>query len=398
MCRVLEVPSLGHTFVLVVSSTVVGRVITKATGAPIAGAEVRVSNRNGVHAPESSTRSDEAGAFRVSELPPGGYDITGAASGFRTATAFTSLGLGATSELVLLEVVPAPTPEARQALDAQPSHEARVDPGDSEPPSETIEPFGTIRASVDVPDEARGLVPVLVRARDGSPVHGIPQGTETVFSGLPLGEYTAEVEGAENAGERVVLTDSRPLATVRLRGPELLPVSGRVVGDDGQPVPGAWVTPIASRGTEAFSATARLTDGDGTFGFLGARTVSYSLEVTSELGEARVANVRAPSEVVVEIPSFGAISGMVATAGNAPVAAFLLEYGLEGSGSSAETPGFGASFSLPWTPPGTYWLRVRSEAGSASTLARVLPGKEARVRLLLRPGEDFAVDETTEDR
>lgn len=89
--------------------------VATSTGSAVAGATVVVKNRD--TGASASTETDASGAYQLTGLVPGEYEVTVSASGFSTNTTSLTVAAGATQTLALV-LTGASTPAAQNLPDA----------------------------------------------------------------------------------------------------------------------------------------------------------------------------------------------------------------------------------------------------------------------------------------
>ena len=143
-------------------------------------------------------------------------------------------------------------------------------------------------------------LPLVARGKAGA-VFGQLEGDELVFEPLALGSYELVSEsGPPGSGTLVELTREGEVARLTLSLPAAHTLSGRVVGDDGQGIPDAWVRAVLmSRDARVRPVTPVLTDAEGAFSLAGLLPGRYRLTVSSAQGQAQLDDVASDSRGVV---------------------------------------------------------------------------------------------------
>jgi hypothetical protein len=162
----------------------------------------------------------------------------------------------------------------------------------SEPQTVTLE---VSRAQGDAPagDDLVGDVRIVVRGGDaalGSVVlasmtratllRGELSDRNVLFADVPLGVYTAFLERAPAVRQELALERSGQAVEVTLEAPSARVITGRVVGEDGQPAPDVWVRARNAQYPSAEFAVAgapALTDAQGEFSLAGLFDQTYDL-------------------------------------------------------------------------------------------------------------------------
>jgi hypothetical protein len=122
----LLAPAGGVRLVLAPASVISGRVVVEHTGEPVAGARVSASNRNGLRAQVAPVLSDEDGGFRLDSLPAGGYELYASGARWRSKPSWVNVGVGQSSESVLLGVAAATTLSATVQVGGEPCLDGRL--------------------------------------------------------------------------------------------------------------------------------------------------------------------------------------------------------------------------------------------------------------------------------
>ncbi len=239
-----------------------------STGTPVAGAPIEVTP---VDEPFGRSRthctSDERGEFSCAGLEPGDYECA------------IGHGIPLRSDAVRVALTEASSP--RIVLHAYAEAAMRVRIADAE--------------QFDLQ-----ALPLVARGKAGA-VFGQLEGDELVFEPLALGSYELVSEsGSPGSGTLVELTREGEVARLTLSLPTAHTLSGRVVGDDGQAIPDAWVRAVLmSRDARVRPVTPVLTDAEGAFSLAGLLPGRYRLTVSSAQGQAQLDDVASDSRGVV---------------------------------------------------------------------------------------------------
>jgi hypothetical protein len=299
-CREIAGPSDEHILVLTQESRIMGRVLTRPGGEAVAGASVIAWNRNGLHVPARRTSSADDGSFAIAGLPAGGYDVVASGEDSRSAEQWVVVGLGETAAPITLWAGPAvrvsglvlaadepcgggsvqlsgpiwahepvaadgtvqfdgvipgrydATADCEHAL----SQTVSLDVG-SEPVEHvwTLEKLdgswetnevalrnaptgGTIRATVE--GELTAVVGVFVDSEEGGPRRGRRNGSSFIFEKMLVGDYRVYVNDDFEQAQHARISRDGEVVEVQLRLAEPTWLSGRVLSDDGMPIPDAW--------------------------------------------------------------------------------------------------------------------------------------------------------------
>ena len=378
-------PGQTIEILLTPESVLAGRVIEKASGAPVPGARVSAGGDwyGGDGTSWASTMTDEDGRFRITRLAPGRYKPGATAPGRHgQAAESVLLGLGQTVEDVLIEVHPASVVTGRVVLDdeATPCPRGWVQLEDAKAGS---------RESGGIEDDGR------------VELEAVLPGTYEVKVSCP--GYLAD----EEYPEVVVAAGADPEEQVWKVGAGGR-VRGVVLAHDGRPVDGASVNAQPVVATDLWSAWQReTTEADGTFVIEGMAAGRYKVTATPRDApgneEPVEVDVPAGGEATVEIrvPQGGAIAGAVRDEDGAPVARVHVRVRVRGrrwswdANDSTQTLDDG-SFRIEGLPVGTHRVTaMRDRWGSAlrapgksdddrsGETVEVRAGKTARVELVV---------------
>jgi protocatechuate 3,4-dioxygenase beta subunit len=332
-----------------------GRVLAD-TGEPRVNVSVGMEpvDRAGVGA---ACNTNEAGEFECSGLPPGEYDCR-------------ANGLDATSDPVRLSLS-----ESRDGIVLR-THAA-----------------GKIEVLVEGVTQASAVPwPVFAKNEDQRPSPAVakPEGSLFVFENLPLGTYQVYAGGEAStrsaAARSVSLRQSGEVISVTLPAPALAAITGRVTNAQGAPVIDALVRAFISDpvfGGALAAGAAVTTNDEGGFVLESLPRGRYDLRVSDSSGEATVSGVETgASGLSVRLEAYGELSGTVRDASNEFVPTFELSYQRE-QGEITSISGHQGSWSVPWLPPGTYEISVRSTSGAATERVELAPGGQRTVNLLV---------------
>lgn len=443
-CSEVTAPAEGQRLVLTAASTIVGRVVTTG-GEPVADAWVSASNPNGARAPARSSQTDAAGGFSLGGLAAGGYEVVAVSPWGRSERRWVSLGTASMSDPLVLETSPAvpvslrvlageePCTEGMLTLSGPILAEARltgtaevtvagVPPGSYEASADCAEAFshtlrlevggapvqstlvlervptaaaspgeleqapagGTLRVTVVGTAPGGAAARVIAESLDGSQWLGRAHGSAFIVDGLLPGDY--RVYADDDVEHARVARIARPgeSVAIELQRPRYRAISGRVLGDDGEPVADAWVRHFRSDtlSGQLFAPHPVLSDEEGGFTLQAMPGAPYTISVASPRGDASMTEVVGDS-VELRVSAPAALSGSVVAHDQRPVSEFALRYGLKGDSTSFDLRGARTGFSIPVLPPGTYALAVTSAHGSASREVALGPGEHATITLTL---------------
>lgn len=369
-------PGTHYKLFLTPESVVVGRVLDVATGEPVAGARVSVRRQPPV-------LSAEDGTFRIEGLAPGAYKPTVKAdAGYGEAETSVHLGLGETSQDILVRLHPAVTV----------SGVVVVKDGDDARPCEVGSAMLT-----PVPNVGANVYSASVRIEGEVRIQGVLPGRY---------EVTAYCTGylSEDAYGEIDVADA-PVEGLRWEVKTGGTIRGRVVVSDAEQLRGLRVSANSTggeaRGKFGWSSTSKFDD-DGSFVLEGLSANTY--EVTA--GGVRVPQAEDPLKVEVaegavvegvelELLPEAIIRGRVQDEAGNPVTAADVRAEGPGRNWSSEQVGDDGRFELRGLRGGEY--RVRAALNWSDALRKpgttdddvqgeavtVDPGDEADVLLVV---------------
>jgi hypothetical protein len=254
--REVEAPLAGVEFRLAAASSISGRVVAAATGAPVGN--VLVSAESADEPRELSVRSQDDGTFRLTGLKPTRYSLVAASERWRSETLSVVLELAQSAEAVELRVRPATQLLGVVQLDGAPCPSAPV----------TL------------------LGPVQRFAETG------PDGSVDI-DGLTAGLYRADVRcQAARVEETISVGDERVSRVWNLKGG--FRIAGVALSMNGAPVAGALVV-VKQVGSPTDRASAT-TDPHGEFSCAGLETGEYEVALVSEPPRTEPVRVHLNSE------------------------------------------------------------------------------------------------------
>lgn len=256
--REARAPMANIDFALAPESSLVGRVVTRDRGAPVAGIQVVATGNDGARARERSIESAADGTFVLAQVPAGNYDVVAVGPHARSEVQPVYVGIGQTSAEVVLAVAPATVLRGVVRLASGPCREGQV--------------------SLAGPIDALQVV-----AADGS----------VSFEGLWPGRYEASVScaGALSRTEELQL-DGAPSDRTWLLDAGLT-LQGIARGEQGEPAPGVRVD-VVPRGEPVDRPNVSCsTDDDGEFACAGL--------VAGEYGVSAARSTQQPGEEVAVV-------------------------------------------------------------------------------------------------
>ncbi len=371
----------GHFFevLLTPESVLIGKVVHTDTGAPVAGVPVFPTKSRWGRSPVTS-RDD--GTFRIDGLSPGGYKpVAAGETVYGTAAATVHLGLGETSDEVVIRAHPAFFVEGHVLIagteDTCLDGNVRLhEPGKKRTLSESVRHDGSVRFEGVLP----GTYNVEVRC----------------FNTVPADHYPA-------------LEVVEPIAGQAWEVSPGLAIRGIVVDSNGEPVAEQHVlatmvsTTLDPRAKRTPYSFGEETHEDGTFELGGLKPGTYKLRTYGErAGPLDIPDVELSADDVedvrIELPGEGAVRGRVIDERGEPVANVSID--LESrersqmwSSRTSTRSADDGTFVLEHLHPGNY--RATASRGWTSTLRKpgttdddtqgemveVVAGEEAEVEL-----------------
>lgn len=398
----------GHLFdvFLTPEAVIVGKVVRAGDGTPVEGARVEASGGEGWDTGQEAF-TDAAGQFRLDGLKPGAYKpkSTGEDS-YGVAKEQVVLGMGETSEVLLIEAHPAFTIEGRIVSD------------DGEACSE-------------------GGVSITDKANDRGTWKDTEMDGQVRFEGVLPGEHSLDIScvGFVSAEKydpvKVVDASVKGLKWQVSRG---LAIRGSVTDDAGKPVPDldVYAQPRADPGKPRAHQTSSWSgkcDEEGTFELVGLLPGDYEVSISSwsaqravpDRPESVTLTKGKDAEVRIRLPATAELRGRVRDSSGKPVrkASVGLSGGAQYHSVNAADDG---TFVMLHAPPGEYravarqgWDTVRSAgtrdddpqgvkvtlaAGSRETIELVVEDMSGRISGVVRaeggPVVDAFVEATRE--
>jgi hypothetical protein len=420
---VLHAPAGGISLVLAPASIISGRVVIGDTDEGVSGVTVNADSRDGLQVRPVSTSSDEQGSFRFDLLPAGSYELYAVGPESRSPAHRVDVGVGQSSEAVLLRVAPAATLSADVTVAGQPCSDgsvraagpsfgytplssagtARLEgllPGIYQvdvrcafavPLADALElttnplsrhwdldPGLAVRGRVEGPDgEPVANVPVRVAPRDpqGTAAHCASDGSgEFECAGLVEGEYECSTALLEPSApvESITLSAAAPPPSVVLKSN----AAGRIeVSIDGVSEASAVPWQVFARRGDYLPSIARPEGESFVFERLPLGQYVIDLGTSGSAVSARVTLERNQqvARVTLATPPLGAITGSVVDALGTPVVdawvrATIADPMLSGvyrAGGPTLTDGRG-EFTLSNLPGGRYDLWIKGNTGAAN--------------------------------
>jgi hypothetical protein len=265
-----------------------------------------------------------------------------------------------------------------------------VGPGEVSAVVLRAEASGTIRLRIPNVGRQRLSEMVAYASGDSNPlVAGRPVGDSFVFEHLLLGTYRVFLGSPSNAEApppQVKLERDGEIAELEIAAPSLTTISGRVVDERGEPVVDAWVRvsiaeSVAQRPTTVGHPV--LTNDEGQFAVERLVAGRYDISVSSSVGDNLVSDVQGgDQQVLVRLPTYGSLAGVVKTEGGARVPGFDLDC-IQKEGAHQRAVGLDGRWSLPWLAPGEYAVAVSSALGSATQTVVLAAGERRKLDMTL---------------
>ena len=326
----VELPPEGDVEVPMTRERVLtGRVVETGDRAPVAGAQLELSQQREVTVGGSmqmslatslgGTESDQQGMFRIPGLAPGSYSLTAQASGYRTAELAVTVPETGDPEPILVEI------ERGHAVDGV------VLSADGQPVG-----GATVMATPAASQGFEHLIgsnPSVQSGADGRfRLEGLSEGRHQVVASLD--------------DDRVTEVITVPVtAPVELRLERGRKITGRVVDPDGQPVANAEVGAFASSSGVFAMIEPTTSQADGRFRLEGVAPGQYRVYADSDVGAAseQVTVVDdADATVELRIEAGGTVTGRVVGLASAELSSCRVS----APGSGGQTVGSDGSFTL----------------------------------------------------
>jgi hypothetical protein len=444
-CIQTAVPSDENTLRLLPASQIVGRVVMAESGAAVAGATVEATRLVGSQSLARSSPTNDQGVFSIAALPAGSYRLAATSTTARSREARVVVGIGETSDPVLLLAKPAvqvtgevlvanapcrsgrvrlsghffvdaevaaegsvvlsgvfpgqyaavatceggltASPTSIEIGDEPVHHVWNLDPLPREPhpvaDTAVDSSLATLVAHVHVGGDVPPDLQVFADSRELPAERARREGARFVFDALPLGEYRVYAQDRLEEAARVQLTRAGEAVTVALQLVPAAHISGVVLDEHDAPVADAWVSRARTEASVAYDPAPVLTDLDGGFSLSGAKNVPYRLTVTSPAGDAVMDGVKSGGDIVVHVARPGSVTGSVWTRGHGLVPEFTVELAPKRGREQHEARGVDSRFFVPALQPGEYDLMLRSPLGDTTRTVVVAPGEEVALELNL---------------
>lgn len=395
----LTAPANRVDIALTPESVLAGRVVEAGTDIAVAGvvvfadraAEQELFARFSSQPTGSHAVTDREGRFRLDRLPPGTYaPVARSDRGYGQASVSVSLGLGETSDEILIELHPAARVAGRVVL---PDGATGCEQGRASLTAERENRFE------HAPIEADGHV---------------------LFSGILPGAYTVRVRCAgyrSRAEYPVVEVADQDRTDLIWRVDVGNQIAGIVVDSEGHPAPGVALTAFRIGGAGSGERTSATSGRDGSFRIQGLGPGLHRLE-------ADPADAPAPEPIEVDLgsgsdaaglrirlPAGGAINGRVADANGHPVSGVSIHaLGTRRQAGGSTTTREDGSFELSGLAPGRYSVTasrtgigdlrsaVAGSSDSASVDTIVEPGSTSMVELTVEQQSEQILGRVLEDR
>lgn len=311
-------------------------------------------------------QTDEEGRFVLSQLEPGPLHLEVRAPGFRTAE-LSGLRIAEGEEPSPLEIV----------LEKGAVLEGRVLDGNGQPVRQA-------RIHVFFPDSRRFF----------GPSHRTDDRGHFQIAGLAAGEHrvTAEPLGSGLRAEgKVVLGDSGTYH-LDLRLPFGVDVSGHVVGEQGEPLRGAWLSLHPIQEAEPRPGASARSAADGSFRFRDIPDGLYRLNgsapghIDSPTEDEVLVAGREVGGLVLRLGRGGTITGRILGVAGEETGLLRIEALREDSGESRSTAGHDMTYRIS-VAPGTWRVTAFLPSGlSATGTVSVGAGEEAVLDLEMPRG------------
>lgn len=359
----------GHFFAihLIPGATLVGRAVLAGTTTPVSDAQIDAIQVEG-GGMRGKARTDDEGRFKVEGLTPGRYRIEATAESLEGySTASLTLGMGETSQAVVVEMDPAFIVRGR-VID-----------------KETGKPCG-------------GGVVIITDDRQNEYSQALiePDGWARMASVIP-GTYKVDVQcqghvKRDDFPPIVVKDQDVPDQTWEVD--EGMRVRVAVVDGAGKPVEAARV--IASSRTGGPSSVAEHVEPDGAFLLAGLTRGDYEVSVASMEGGRADQKVTLDEQrevrLRIELPATGTIDGVVEDEDRRPIA--NVHVNAQGPGSAGARSADDGTFTLTGLPAGEYEVQAAeafdgegsAQRRSAKVVVRAPGRANARVTVARRDG------------
>lgn len=338
------VPSAGVEIELIAAARIVGEVVERHSGRPIAGVRVNARTGGSLEGVAVATSADD-GSFALEGLSPGEYELSARAVGwYGRSSAPLTLAIGQTGS-------------TRLVLDSAAAVGGRVLVGAGDRACPEAQLFLTAAGF-----EASALTDGEGRYR----LEGVPPGTFLLQAICSLAQRTP--------ASRQISVGSEDLVDVELRVEQGGSLRGRVVDARGQPVAGRNVLVVPVGTLETGGGAAR-TDAHGEFEVSGLVPGEYraQLEHAPLVSQTvRVVHEGRGAEILLRTPASGALHVVLHGAHDAdPGQGWVVYARGEQTVRHAENRG-GGSFSVADLAPGTYEVTAHHpQSGTVSSTCDV---------------------------
>ncbi len=329
---------------LLPEGTLEGTVVDATTNEPVAGAKIEIF---GGDLKGDSIDSDDTGAFRVSKLAPGRYDVTARTRhGYGVSDGSSLVGLGEHVTGIVVKLYPAVHVEGKVEISS--THQ------------ECDRPFVSLR------DGLRNRYARLIRQPDGSVgVDGVLPGTYAV-EGVHCEGYAGQRDYP-----KVIVADQDIANLIWLVDPAAT-IEGRVLTKSGRPVEDIYVSALTTESSERSRSRASATSRwDGSYRLTGVRLGKVSLAVSvGGLDHAsQELDVLEPGVIHHDftLDDTGTIRGQVVDATGAPLVSSISMDDEERSWTRTDHSG---AFTIRNVRPGTYTLSLDDKTTTATVTVR----------------------------